>query len=123
MTKICTSIEQSRKLIELGLDTNTADMFWDLLDGDEPDEKVPTCYPWKWDANEGICPAWSLSALLDIIPSKIGDSVNKIIKSELQKKHFCVYSLKLKSIKETYGDTPVDAVFDMVVWLLNNKKI
>jgi hypothetical protein len=43
MNKICTSIEQSKKLIELGLDVNTADMFWDLLDGDEPDEKIPNC--------------------------------------------------------------------------------
>lgn len=28
MNKICTSIEQSKKLIELGIDVNTADMFW-----------------------------------------------------------------------------------------------
>lgn len=41
MNKICTSIEQSKKLIELGIDINTADMFWDLLDGDEPTEKDP----------------------------------------------------------------------------------
>ena len=28
MNKICTSIEQSKKLIELGIDIDTADMFW-----------------------------------------------------------------------------------------------
>ena len=28
MTKICTSIEQSQKLMELGIDINTADMSW-----------------------------------------------------------------------------------------------
>jgi len=28
MNKICTSIEQSKKLIELGIDINTADMCW-----------------------------------------------------------------------------------------------
>ena len=27
--KICTTIEQSKKLIELGIDINTADMMWD----------------------------------------------------------------------------------------------
>jgi hypothetical protein len=28
MTKICTSQEQSKKLIELGININTADMLW-----------------------------------------------------------------------------------------------
>lgn len=28
MNKICTSLEQSKKLIELGIDIYTADMFW-----------------------------------------------------------------------------------------------
>ena len=36
MNKICTSIEQSKKLIELGIDVNTADMFWDTA---EPNER------------------------------------------------------------------------------------
>ena len=30
MSKICTSIEQSKKLIELGIDVNTADMYWSM---------------------------------------------------------------------------------------------
>ena len=28
MNKICTSKEQSQKLIDLGIDINTADMYW-----------------------------------------------------------------------------------------------
>ncbi len=28
MSKICTSLEQSKRLIELGIDVKTADMFW-----------------------------------------------------------------------------------------------
>lgn len=43
MNKICTNIEQSKKLIELGIDVNTADMFWDTA---EPLERiVPTAGP------------------------------------------------------------------------------
>lgn len=34
--KICTSLEQSQKLIELGIDVNTADMFWDTLFAKKP---------------------------------------------------------------------------------------
>ena len=36
MNKICTTIKQSKKLIELGIDINTADMFWDMA---EPDKR------------------------------------------------------------------------------------
>lgn len=28
MNKLCTSLEQSKKLIELRIDVNTADMYW-----------------------------------------------------------------------------------------------
>lgn len=30
---ICTTLEQSKKLVELGLDPRTADMHWIVLDG------------------------------------------------------------------------------------------
>lgn len=39
MNKICTSIEQSRKLIELGIDINTADMIYHkYVDKPHPDD-------------------------------------------------------------------------------------
>lgn len=31
MNKICTSIERSQKLIEMGIDINTADVYWSLV--------------------------------------------------------------------------------------------
>ena len=40
MNKICTSQEQSKKLIELGIDTTTADMFWDTLSAKNPEAQV-----------------------------------------------------------------------------------
>lgn len=66
-TKICTSIAQSRKLIELGIDRTTADMYWDCVVAGtmviyEP--RVITLMP---HANEDA-PCWSLAALLDILP-------------------------------------------------------
>ena len=60
-----TTIEQSRKLIELGLNTETADLYW-----------------WKYENKTYLSemddgefnthtdtPAWSLSALLGLIPN------------------------------------------------------
>lgn len=36
MNNICTSIEQSKKLIELGIDVNSADMRYDPFNPDIP---------------------------------------------------------------------------------------
>lgn len=30
MKQICTTVDQSKKLIELGLDVETSDMYWDF---------------------------------------------------------------------------------------------
>ena len=123
MNKICTSIEQSKKLIELGLDVNTADMFWDLLDGDEPDEKIPNCCWDRFDItiNEFV-PAWSLSALIELIPDKIS------INSESYYLSFTKKSVEFRGpitwdgqkAKSFEMDNILDAAFEMVCWVINN---
>lgn len=110
MNKICTSLEQSKKLIELGIDVNTADMYWwptslryyieAMDDGD-------------FDETEGHIPAWSLSALMELIPS------NVFLYSRLVKWDESYYI----ETREMLYDNPVDAAFEMIVWLLENKKI
>ena len=64
MSKICTSIDQSKKLIELGIDANTADLWWNVDDRDYP----------SLDYNIGFhkehkddIPAWSIAALNKIL--------------------------------------------------------
>ena len=69
---ICTSINQSKALIDLGLDASTADMFWDLLDGDEPEEKIPSSFPDRFDiSSEEFVPSWSLQTMMNLLPSHI----------------------------------------------------
>lgn len=63
-TKICTSIEQSKKLLELGLDADTADMWY--LPIKDTYELVTSP-----SLTRGIIPAWSLSALLELILDEI----------------------------------------------------
>ena len=70
MNKICTTIEQSIKLLELGIDVNTADMFWLTTDKPRLHVLVEDLEKYsRWDC----MPAWSLSALLDVLPKFIGD--------------------------------------------------
>ena len=75
MNKICTSINQSNKLIELGIDVNTADIYYTTFYG-----KVNKHLPMPKEVydilncpinNNKVVPAWSLTALLNILPYKI----------------------------------------------------
>ena len=71
MNKICTTVEQSKRLIELGIDINTADMhyyknsFGDYIEGLYNSSDLKEGCQLK-----GIeyIPAWSLSALFSILP-------------------------------------------------------
>ena len=70
MNKICTSQEQSKKLIELGIDTTTADMFWDTLSAKNPEAQVNNHHLVDEYDDWYRVPAWSLSALMNLLPSE-----------------------------------------------------
>lgn len=147
MNKICTSIEQSKKLIELGIDVNTADMRYGYI---APYEFSDRMYDGGYDEvpyhkdflkknpnfseNEydGELPAWSLSALLELIPPYLGefkDGIDFGFSKAMNGKWYSAHYIKfnddgLASFNITVtGDTAIDAAFEMVVWLLENKKL
>ena len=147
MTKICTDIKQSKKLIELGIDINTADMWYQYI-GDSFKDGItkPIYFPMvmRDDPTEKDVPAWSLSNLMKLLPSEF---------TEVGKYVTTTYKLDIRKFKLTdgvdlyqiaYGNRKVhedgnsswkdmintgqkeeltDAVFAMVCWLLENKKI
>lgn len=141
MNKICTSIEQSKILIELGLDVKTADMYYDVNSyGIQSKPEVVVGEVWSKDI-----PAWSLSALLRMIKSEIygetiyGDTIT--YKVDFRKYKFTddvdLYQIAYGSIKfdvdGQYSFTdmintgqkedPIDAAFQMVCWLKENEKL
>ena len=86
MNKICTSIEQSQKLIDLGIDINTADMRYGYIAPYDFSDRMyeggydPTPYHkdffiknpmFSTEEYDGELYAWSLSALLSVLPSVI----------------------------------------------------
>lgn len=145
MNKICTSIEQSKILIELGLDVNTADMFWDTLFAKKPEAHVDNHHLIDGYDDEHRIPAWSLSALLKLIKSEFygetiyGDTIT--YKVDFRKYKFTddvdLYQIAYGSIKfdvdGQYSFTdmintgqkedPIDAAFQMVCWLKENEKL
>lgn len=114
MNKICTDIEQSKKLIELGIDVNTADMYH------APDANVIVAEPYIMKtedetlvpAYKGAIPAWSLSRLMEFIPKSIVSTPNPL------SINYCCRNVEFDI--ECYADNPVDATFEMVVWLKEN---
>lgn len=118
MSKICTSIEQSKKLIELGIDVKTADMCWSI---DIPDLPTLLAYPFT-DCNnlENKIPAWSLTALLSILSTIIDYSYEFVFLKQTSdgrgNRLKNVYRCSV-DMKDIWNIKPLDAVFEMVVWL------
>lgn len=63
MEKICTTITQSKKLIELGIDVKTADMGYT--------RSTKGTYLLVTRGDHVDVPAWSLAALLDLITDEV----------------------------------------------------
>ena len=98
MNKFCTTIEQSKKLLELGIDVNTADMMHDRL----------IIIPF----NDGsLIPAWSLSALLRLMPNF--NMFKRTIECKIETTNHLIDK----------ACDPIDAAFEMICWLKENEKI
>ena len=61
-SQICTSIVQSRRLLELGLKKETADMYWTKPFGDW------IAIVGEGNIDENNIPAWSLHRLIEMAP-------------------------------------------------------
>lgn len=131
MNKICTSIEQSQKLIELGIDVNTADMYYDGFGRLPQGYAYPLIFPNSFEYDK---PAWSLSALLGLMPPYLFEferGIDLNIYPNLNGKGWhCSYmpnnieNLKKDKFRQiTNGESPVDAAFEMVCWLKENEKL
>ena len=88
MIKDCTSVEQGRMLVALGISPSTADKCWISI---ELSKDEPALYSLSWEqarenrmtadrflidiakksVPDALTPAWSLTALLDLLPSEI----------------------------------------------------
>lgn len=120
MNKICTTIEQSKKLIELGIDVNTADMHystWTILNEGEyilSPNQGETIEELQEAYGNQVIPAWSLSALLEFMPNF---TLNGFGNGQFNCRDERVDCYAL------LNTCPLDAVFEMVCLLKENGKI
>lgn len=121
-TKYYTSIEMSKRLLELGLSPETADMWWTPLNWQLTEYYVEVKQNGIGTPKNPI-PCWSLGALLELMP-KICEDENDggcyptLCKGYNTDKWHCVYRSSIY-ITDWY-DNSIDAVFEMIVWLLEN---
>ena len=113
--KSYTDLEQSKKLAEI-LPLESTDCFWDY-DEMQKFHRIS----WFEDGynkesqlifNENNVCAWSLSALLELIPNWTMDKTDKV-NLTCNPYYHC----------ESCYEDPIDAVFEMVCWLKENGKI
>ena len=125
--KSVTDLEQGKKLISFGIDENTADFYWicGRLHTDGPKYQVLRRRE-EVSEPENYWPAWSLSALLELMPiiKTSGGTANPFIAKTPHNEYYCVYATLTTEYRDTehYSD-PIDAAFEMVVWLKENDKI
>lgn len=141
--KAYTDIKQSKKLVELGIDVNTADMWY-------PPSLIKYGVVNEWWENPTIIkdiehsilkkeyyvPCWSLSALLELMPKSI------CIKQSEHSGYFYFLEWQFandnslryvghdgKCLIDIYSDHDVkwkdsiDTAFEMICWLKENGKI
>lgn len=125
MNKIATTIEQSKTLIKLGVDANTADMHYSKWDNDEEEEYLLKCgklpkLDFKYAKN---IPAWSLSALIELMPKHLLDDEEEFaleIYTTYKNEYVVCYQELFPTI---HSSSLFDVVFQTVCYLLENKLI
>lgn len=131
MNKICTSMEQSKKLIELGIDINTADMHystWTILNEGEyilSPNQGETIEELQEDYGNQVIPAWSLSALLELMPTDDKKDEYYVDIESHSDYHIVSYRNCWDGcIHSEYSEESLlDAAFEMVIWLKENGEL
>ena len=138
-----TTHEQSKKLLELGLDPETADMVYRTLQGTTPSGRgighMCLAAPRSLFREDVVVlglPAWSLEALLEAIPKSVekvgmsyGSYVRKVYELNLfcSYYHCCGYSFGPSLSQDNHDnlccfgcDTWIEAAYMTAVWLFEN---
>ena len=115
MSNIATTIEQSRHLLELGLDPKTADMCWEMEKGNW----ILNVGRKSAQVNRGFAiPAWSVSALLEVIKGVFAYTTIAISGASKGFNFIRCKDLNYIWTHDVNADSPIGAAYEMVCLLL-----
>ncbi len=130
MIKSYTSLEQSKKLAEI-LPIESADMWYQhvgysysIIDGKEKPVYFPMVI--RDNISSDDIPCWSLAALLNVLPKKyypIKDHETNLILGKPKDKWCVLYcdTTGMQDGEQTLGNNPVDACYEMIMKLHEQK--
>lgn len=119
-SQICTTEEQSERLLSLGLKVETADMRYQMqyLDlGGVLKECTPSLEPYPPLNNDRFIPAWSLHRLIEMIPSEIHMEDYYLI---LGVSFDCVYYAdnEYAEVFQSFDGTAYSCIIKCIEWLI-----
>lgn len=125
-SQICTTKEQSERLLALGLKAETADMRYQILYldlGGVLKDCTPSLEPYSPLNNDRFIPAWSLHRLIEMMPNKIRgcDSTASLIVSNEKVQYYLhdvEYSDYLTSAGRWKSGNIYDNIIDCIGWLI-----
>lgn len=120
MTTEITTLEQSKRLLEAGLNSNTADLYYTIFDGNSiPHLTIPPITEKDWENlyPQVYTPCWSVAGLMEALPvsSALGNG------EESGKKYWICKYIGEGSSDETrngLGDTQIEACINLITLLL-----
>lgn len=117
---ICTSVEQSQRLIGLGLDVYTSDLYYVLRRNGEPRLAL-----FASNIPEGMLnnlPAWSLSALINQLPQFI-TAENTDYCLMMTSDRIVYWNPNKDNLFETTQDNLLEAIVETLAWLIEKGEI
>lgn len=117
---ICTSIEQSQRLIDAGVESDTADMYYIMRRNCEPRLAILTETPSVSLLNAK--PAWSLSALINLLPDFVKSGNTDYCLTMLADR-VTYWNPNATNVFEATEGNLLDAVVEAVVWLTENEML
>ncbi len=106
-SQICTTREQSERLLALGLKKETADMCirWGSASCEMPRKFT------KRNESE-VFPAWSLHRLMELVPHKHGEYC------DYANNYMYYYNIPLDVVEQFVGETIYEYLIDCIEWLI-----
>lgn len=140
--KSYTDIEQSKKLVGLGLNPTTADMYYEYVDWKDVwvpglysefvDRKVDKELKEEFFNLKRYEPCWSVGRLMGLMCEgkdyDISTSFGGWEGENLIEEWFCTYETESGDIEKweyhsTHDKTLIGACYKMIIWLIKNKKL
>lgn len=116
-TQVCTTIEQSNKLIELGINPNTADMGWFKAYSLKGEIYKPFIKGYKLENNKTDIPAWSLHRLIKMMPNNIiQDDCTLILGVNADSVYYA--DNEYGEVFKTFDGNLYDCVIKCIEWLI-----